>query len=32
LSNWLEQAADILFVAGLIAITMIATLFAYEVI
>jgi hypothetical protein len=32
LSYWLEQAADIMFVAGLIAITMIATLFAYEVI
>jgi len=32
LSYWLEQAADIIFVAGLIAITMIATLFAYEVI
>jgi hypothetical protein len=29
---WLEQAADVIFVAGLVAITMIATLFAYEVI
>ena len=32
LTYWLEQAADVIFVAGLIAITMIATLFAYEVI
>jgi hypothetical protein len=32
LSYWLEQVADIIFIAGLIAITMIATLFAYEVI
>jgi len=32
LTYWLEQAADVIFVAGLVAITMIATLFAYEVI
>ena len=32
LSYWLEQAADVIFIAGLIAITLIATLFAYEVI
>ncbi len=32
LSYWLEQVADANFIAGLIAITLIATLFAYEVI
>jgi hypothetical protein len=32
LSYWLEQIADIIFVCGLIGITLIATLFAYEVI
>jgi hypothetical protein len=32
LSYWLEQVADVIFVAGLIGITVIATLFAYEVI
>ena len=32
LSYWLEQVADVVFVVGLIGITVIATLFAYEVI
>nr|WP_249780366.1 hypothetical protein [Bradyrhizobium sp. dw_411] len=32
LSYWLEQVADIIFIGGLIGITAIAALFAYEVI
>lgn len=32
LSDWLEQIADVIFIASLVAITLVATLFAYEVI
>lgn len=32
LSYWLEQMADVIFIAALVGITLIATLFAYEVI
>ncbi|WP_426610595.1 hypothetical protein [Bradyrhizobium sp. McL0616] len=32
LSVWVEQIADIIFLCGLVAITVVATLFAYEVI
>ena len=32
LSVWIEQIADLIFLGGLIGITLVATLFAYEVI
>jgi hypothetical protein len=32
LSLWVEQIADLIFLGGLIGITLVATLFAYEVI
>jgi hypothetical protein len=32
LSAWVEQIADVIFLCGLIGITLVATLFAYEVI
>jgi hypothetical protein len=32
LSAWVEQVADIIFLVGLVGITLVATLFAYEVI
>jgi hypothetical protein len=31
-SIWIEQLADIIFLCGLVGITLVATLFAYEVI
>jgi hypothetical protein len=32
LSTWIEQIADVIFLGGLVGITLVATLFAYEVI
>ena len=32
LSIWIEQVADVIFLCGLVGITLVATLFAYEVI
>jgi len=32
LSRWVEQIADVIFLGGLVGITLVATLFAYEVI